>query len=145
MSPSYSPADWKWPCVCLCYLIPVESCYPASSVFWFISAPAHLLKAVNSQWSSIQSPWVLRESMDLWTILVLVCSEIVIMGKHLSCATVDLTSRTLSNMGKEPAWQQWMPHYLHFICTTLPPKVFSGVSPQAPSGAHVRGQCCITI
>lgn len=58
MSPGYSPADWIWENftadsvaqigpVCLCYLIPVESSYPAGSCF--ISAPAHLLKAVNSQ------------------------------------------------------------------------------------------------
>ncbi len=124
--------------VCLCYLIPVESCYLACSVFWFISAPAHLLKAVNSQpsrpadRSTTWSSWLFCKSMYN------ICSCLqrsVITGKYLSVATVNLTSQTLSNRGKSlPVSSE-----SHFPCILFvqhcPLKFFSGASPQAPLGA----------
>lgn len=159
MSPRYSPADWirehlnatsesQIGPVCLCYLIPVESCYLASCVFWFISLPAHLLKAVNSQPSLLG--WVtlnpepmstLKELIDLCTIFIFACYETVIMEKY-SGATVDLTSHTLEK--SQPDSSECPITSILFV-QHCPLKFCSGLSPQDPEGAHVRGCYCITI
>lgn len=50
-------------------------------------------------WLSEAQSRACDNSARAWTIFVLVCKEIVIMGKYLSCATVNLTSHTFYKWG----------------------------------------------
>lgn len=122
--------------VCLCYSIPVvlsskrclliHLCTSTPTESWEISAlPAQLTEAQ----SRLEPMATLRESEGLQTLFVLVCSEIVIMGKYLTDATVELTTHTLSNRGQSQRDSSECSITSILFAQHCPLKFFSGASP----------------